>query len=156
MVVMTKEIFGGEYVIYDDGRLYSNKTNKFLVGGMVSRGLRYHVYCLTINGKQGHYYAHRLVAENFIPNHENKPQVNHIDGNPSNNHISNLEWCTASENTQHAYNTGLISAESKLGKPLVRKKDRESINLKMIELFGISLDEIQKRNRKIVVQEVNV
>lgn len=66
----------------------------------------YHVE-LWKNNKRKVKLIHRLVAETFIPNPEGKPQVNHIDGNRMNNSVENLEWCTGSENSKHAYKTGL-------------------------------------------------
>lgn len=65
-----------------------------------------------IRGLDIQYRIHRLVAELFIPNPECKPEVNHIDGNTENNHYSNLEWVTSSENHKHAYNNGLISLDN--------------------------------------------
>ena len=63
------------------------------------------------------YLIHRLVADAFIPNPNNLPCINHIDGNKTNNNVNNLEWCTKSENMLHAFRTGLIKPE----KPWHRK-----------------------------------
>lgn len=62
---------------------------------------------LSKDGKRKSMKVHRLVAMAFIDNPDNKPDVNHIDGNPLNNHLVNLEWCTESENINHAIRTGL-------------------------------------------------
>jgi len=64
---------------------------------------------LTRENKQKTFSVHRLVALTFIPNPENKLEVNHIDGNKLNNSINNLEWCTRSENEIHSYINGLQS-----------------------------------------------
>lgn len=63
----------------------------------------YYQVLLMNNGKKAYKKVHRLVAETFIPNPDNKPQVNHIDGNKLNNNVENLEWNTVSENILHSF-----------------------------------------------------
>lgn len=92
------------YSVSDIGEVRNDLTNTLLKLGLQQGYL--HVG-LTINKKVKRMRVHRLVAIAFIPNLENKPYVNHIDGNRQNNKVSNLEWCTPSENAQHAVKTGL-------------------------------------------------
>lgn len=66
------------------------------------------------DGKHKDYLVHRLVAEAFIPRVESKNFINHIDGNPRNNNVSNLEWCDHTENNNHAFDNDLIQTNKKV------------------------------------------
>lgn len=78
--------------------------------------LRYAQVCISDNCKRTTFKIHRLVGLLFVPNPDNKPHINHKDGNKANNHYTNLEWCTHSENIKHAYDTGLLKSYM-IGKP---------------------------------------
>lgn len=82
----------------------------------INKQVQYKQVSLWKENKGTSYYVHRLVAEAFIPNPEGKPEVNHIDGNRQNNHISNLEWVTSGENSLHASKTGLRVYTNRLTK----------------------------------------
>jgi hypothetical protein len=81
------------------------KSDKILKKTLDNKG--YQNITIHKNFKKSIFKVHRLVAEAFIPNPYNKPQVNHIDGNKTNNLVTNLEWCTNSENQIHSYKNGL-------------------------------------------------
>lgn len=91
--------YEGRYEVSNIGRVKSLVTNQLLKPATDKLGRKQ--VALSLNSKVKATRIHRLVAKAFISNHENKPQVNHIDNNPSNNCVENLEWCTAKENTQH-------------------------------------------------------
>ena len=104
--------FADKYEISNFGKIRNIRTNRTIKPFVsVSGHLRVH---LRLDGKRKLYgfSVHRLVANAFIPNIQNLPQVNHIDGNPSNNNVDNLEWCTPSHNIRHAYDHDLINHES--------------------------------------------
>ena len=99
------------YLVTNNGRVLSLKDNK---GKRRIKELKpskkgYSNVNLYKNGKCYSKRVHRLVAQAFIPNPDNKPQVNHIDENKANNHVSNLEWCTCKENVNHGTHNERLS-----------------------------------------------
>lgn len=103
---MEKQYYDTPYIIFDDGRCYSLRTNKFLTPQMSAK---YPTYNLTIDGKKKKTKVHRMVAEMFLEKIDDEHNiVNHKDGDTHNFNLSNLEWVTASENTAHAHANGLI------------------------------------------------
>ena len=107
---MTKDL--GIYTIYSDGKVYSNKSKKFIKPHIENGYYRIGLY---IDGKPKTYKLHRLIGECFIQKPEGKNQINHKDCNKLNNDVSNLEWCNNSENQLHAYQNGLnVSIHKKL------------------------------------------
>ena len=100
------EGWGGMYAVTCDGKVYSLRSERFLKPRLTQSGY-YRVY-LVHKKRRKHVAVHRLVSEAFIPNPNNYPQVNHLDGDKQDNHFSNLEWCTSKENIHHGIKMGLI------------------------------------------------
>nr|DAG76872.1 MAG TPA: homing endonuclease [Caudoviricetes sp.] len=110
-----------EYLISSYGRLKSIKHGKSIIlKPHINTRNGYVYYLVSKNGKSKNSRAHRLVALTFIPTSNTKLQVNHKDGNKTNNRADNLEWCTQSENMIHAYKMGL---EKPRGLKVIRLDD---------------------------------
>jgi len=84
-------------------RMQGYQCKKERILKQANNGFNYMAVSLSIGSKVKRFYVHRLVAETFLENNENKEEVNHIDGNRQNNNLSNLEWVTRSENHYHRY-----------------------------------------------------
>ena len=100
-----RELYDGRLLVSDTGKVFKKYRNgKFAEAAihLCCGDIRYKKTTLAYNGKTLHLYVHRLVATAFLPNPSNLPQVNHIDGNSLNNHVENLEWCTAEHNAKDA------------------------------------------------------
>ena len=97
--------FDNKYAVSNKGKILNVKSGRQLKTNVNKNGYEY--VQLSTNGKRRTYRIHRLVAQCFISNDDLKPYINHIDGNKLNNDVTNLEWCTAKENDNHARNNNL-------------------------------------------------
>ena len=137
------------YSVSNLGRVRSKKTGKILKPYKTNRG--YLTVGFWSDGKKKRLSIHRLVAQAFIQNLNNLPEVNHINGCKADNNVNNLEWSSGSANISHAYQTGLRKAK-------LTNSDKEKI-LQLIEkgftqraigkLFNVSHSAVGniKRNR---------
>lgn len=128
------------YSVSDDGRVKNDITQKEL-SQRTQQGYK-HVG-LTINKKPKSCRVHRLVAIAFIPNPDDKPYVNHINGVRSDNRAENLEWVTPAENTQHAVSIGLMKPTRE------REVIQYSLNGEKIKVY-CSINEAARQTNSLV------
>lgn len=146
----------GNYQVSNEGRVRNKNTKKILKPFQNEFG--YLMVCLRNNGKQKTIRVSRLVAEAFIPNPENKPEVNHLNGK-TDNRAESLEWSTRSENMLHAFKTGLkvISEKQKdscrkLGKSLGKKVIQYDLQGNFIKEW----DSTAEAGRQLKINQSNI
>lgn len=127
MIEFFKEIEGyPNYEVSNLGTVRNRATGNVLRPGKTNMG--YQKVCLCKEGQRKTLTIHRLVATAFLPNPENKREVNHIDGDKTNNRVSNLEWSTRSENVSHAFRNGLVKITDKhnfkTNHPSIKKRQK--------------------------------
>lgn len=166
---MIKNVVGyeGRYVVDDRGNVFSIRSNKYIAPVPTERGYLYvHLFNGRDKGKQMR--LHRVVAEAFIDNPRGLEQVNHINGDKTDNRVENLEWCTASDNIAHAIKTGLFktSGEDNTSAKLTwddvnairreyKRGDKDSGACALSKKYGVSDVMIGKIARRECWKEVN-
>lgn len=126
-MIASIEGYDGKYLVTSDGEIYSEFTKQRKTTEITKNG--YERITLWKRGAGKHFSVHRLVAKAFIPNPNNYNEVNHIDGNKTNNNVSNLEWCNASQNMKHAYKNNLIT-------PKTTKVAQYTKDFELVKIWG--------------------
>lgn len=151
-----KDIEGFEkYQISSYGRVRSFKNNKESILKPLIKCSGYVGLQFYQNKKHYNVYVHQLVANAFITNPENKPEVNHIDGNKLNNNLTNLQWVTAKENIQHAWDTGLMKNARK-GLSIMKEANKKPIYSSKLDIKFESIKSASRYIQKTYYSNVNV
>lgn len=146
--------YEGLYEVSSVGRVKRVMNVKRGNGGILKYDINENGYLrvgLYNNNKRRRYSVHRLVALAFVPNPLGKPQINHIDNDPSNNCYKNLEWVTIMENVHHCIRQGrkVISPHSKLSEEDVKNILGSSLpQVKLAEMFNMSKQQISRIKRR--------
>ena len=127
------------YVISELGAVFNTKRQKFKAHRKSDRYLNITLYQ---DGKAKIFNVHRLVAKVFIPNPEGKLEVNHIDGDTFNNHVSNLEWCTRKENAIHS--TQILKKNRGEDNAFTKLKEADVLQIKKLLSLGYTQTAISK------------
>ena len=137
------------YEVSDAGHIRNSASHKVYKPWICKNGYAY--VSIVSHGKRSKVSVHRLVAACFIPNPENKPCVNHIDGNKSNNNVDNLEWSTFSENIKHSWDSGL-RVMTNSGREALSASRRKSVKCSNGVVYKSSAD--ASRDLGISVQSI--
>lgn len=127
-----KEIYKG-YELSEDGLLWSRWSEQYLRPTVGTGG--YYEFTLREDGKKFKAYLHRMLATAFLPLVDGCDVVNHKDGNKLNNALSNLEWCTHKQNSEHAWETALINNRGSKAKKALWN-DEQVIQMRQLYKLG--------------------
>lgn len=133
-----KDIKGyeGLYKVHCYGFIYSVPRKGTKGGFMKIIPDEYPEIVLTKRGQSRRFLIHRIVAEHFIENPNNYPQINHINGNKYDNYFENLEWCNNSMNTKHSYDNGLTKKRYREANPNHKLTSKQVIEIYNIAKLG--------------------
>jgi len=137
---------GTDYHISNHGRVRNSRgmvLSPFFITGGINKNETYLAIRIRVNNKRYSRLIHRLVALAFIPNPDNKPQVNHKDGNKENNYDWNLEWNTRKENMKHAAQAGLLKPRYGSTSPFSKHTEIQIHEVcKLMEKGGLTVNEL--------------
>jgi hypothetical protein len=129
------------YIVTKEGSIISKYTGEQLYVHTNKKG--YQFVRMYIDGKAKTYLVHRIVATVHLPNKDNKPEINHKDGNKSNNNVWNLEWVTGKENVDHSVKSGLVKRGS--DRPNSKLSDESVVLMRKLRNAGWNYYQLGER-----------